>query len=368
MNFIGSKDRLLAPLLDRAIAEVGIEPGRFGDAFAGTHIVGRHFQSRGWEVFANDWQAFSACLGHAMLMSEPAAFEGVAGELFPSTMVAENRLPALIDHLNLISDAPLNFWREELFGSWFINAYCERGSAGGPDGNLQEIGGDRLYFSTSNGAAIQSIREGIDQMTILPNEKGQLIASLIFAADKVANTASVYAAYLKAVKASARKALRLKPFGLTVGPNATITNLDALDYIKATPGLRVLYIDPPYNHRQYAPNYHILETIARWDRPQPRGKTGVRPYDDLKSRWCSKKTVASELRAVAEAAQADYLLFSYSNEGLLSYDQIMMILSDFGKVTVFSTDLKRFRSDSDSQTRIYKGDSVIEYLFVLEKS
>jgi len=363
MNFIGSKDRLLGPLLDRAIAELGIAPGRLGDAFAGTHAVGRHYQALGWEVFANDWQAFSACLGHAMLMSEHPRFEGVAGQFFPEQLPDADRLDAVVGHLNMICDAPTTFWRADLYGSWFIDDYCQRGEAGG-----YPVGGERMYFATANGTAIQAIREGIDQMPITPDEKGLLVASLIHAADKVANTASVYAAYLKAIKATAAKALRLKSFTVTTGPKATITNLDVHGFLASAPELDVLYLDPPYNHRQYCPNYHILETIARWDRPVPRGKTGVRPYADLKSLWCSRRTVQGELERVAEAARARWVLLSYSSDGLMTKDQIIATLAAHGRVTAFEMPLKRFRADKDSATRTYKSDVVTEYLFALEKT
>ena len=287
----------------------------------------------------------------------------VSGHLFRSELPVAERLDAVIQHLNLICESPTSFYRPEETGRWFVDDFCERGTVEGT-----EVGGERLYFSFANGAAIQTIREGIEQMPITPDEKGVLVASLIQAADQAANIASTYGAYLKQLKATAKKPLRLKGFPMATGSRATITRLDAVEFARATPGLRVLYLDPPYNTRQYAAYYHLLETIARWDRPLARGKTGVRPYGDQKSGWCSKRQALTELERVIAASDAEWIMLSYSDEGIMAIKAIEGVMEQFGSVSIFQEKLKRFRSDKDSATRQYSDrEHVTEYLLCLRK-
>ena len=110
----------------------------------------------------------------------------------------------------------------------------------------------------------------------------------------------------------------------------------------------VLYLDPPYNARQYITNYHLLETIARYDAPPLHGKTGLRNYEDgEKSAYCSKSDCYRAFQDLIEKADARYILVSYNNEGILSRDEVMSILSLRGEPRCDSSiDYRRFKSNS----------------------
>lgn len=120
-----------------------------------------------------------------------------------------------------------------------------------------------------------------------------LLASLLESADKVANTASVYCAYLKHIKKSAQKPLVLSPAKFTPTSNKHLLfHQDANELISTISG-DILYLDPPYNQRQYGANYHLLNTIAKYDQFVPKGKTGLRSYQ--KSAYCKSSEVVSSL-------------------------------------------------------------------------
>jgi adenine-specific DNA-methyltransferase len=129
-----------------------------------------------------------------------------------------------------------------------------------------------MYFSDENAMKCDTIREQIEQWKeerkITEDEYYFLLACLLEAIDKVANTASVYGAFLKHLKKSAQKSLELQSVELFENDNEhKIFNEDINNLIQTTKH-DVVYLDPPYNHRQYSGNYHILETIAKYDNPQ----------------------------------------------------------------------------------------------------
>ena len=137
-----------------------------------------------------------------------------------------------------------------------------------------------------------------------------------------------------------------------------VLNKDANWVAKHNP-VDVLYLDPPYNHRQYATNYHLLETIAKNDKPLVHGKTGLREYSSQKSLYCSRTQVKSVFNDLIANAKAKYIFLSYNNEGLLAINDIKEIMEQRGQYGYATMDYHRFRADS---TRDYKADSTIEYL------
>jgi adenine-specific DNA-methyltransferase len=129
----------------------------------------------------------------------------------------------------------------------------------------------------------------------------------------------------------------------------------------------VLYMDPPYNHRQYCTNYHVLETIARYDCPKVYGITGLRPHADQKSDFCRKNHALPALDLMVQSTSARYVFLSYNSEGLMPRADIVDTLSQYGQVEVVSRKHNRFRADVDRQNRVYKANHVQEYLFCLVK-
>lgn len=127
----------------------------------------------------------------------------------------------------------------------------------------------------------------------------------------------------------------------------------------------VLYLDPPYNGRQYAANYHILETIARGDEPAVGGVAGLPQRDSIRSRYCLRREAALALADLVRNASARHILLSYNSEGLIPHETIMAILRCKGRVRVMETPYRRFRSDADGPNRAYKANHVAERLYLV---
>ncbi|EAH9383319.1 modification methylase, partial [Campylobacter jejuni] len=227
-------------------------------------------------------------------------------------------------------------------------------------------GENRQYFSDFNAMKIDSMRIKISEWKYdnFINEKECyfLLASLLESADKVANTASVYGAFLKHLKPSAQKELILLPaeFECTHTKHL-VFNENANDLIKKIKG-DILYLDPPYNSREYGANYHVLNSIAMYDDFIPQGKTGLRAYE--KSAWCKKNLVFDALEDLIKNADFKFIFLSYNDEGLLSLEQIRQIFEKYGKYDFKSQIYQRFKADSK---RICQQNKTIEYLHILEK-
>jgi adenine-specific DNA-methyltransferase len=167
----------------------------------------------------------------------------------------------------------------------------------------------------------------------------------------------VYGAYLKKFKSSALRPLALRPLELSHSArHCKVFNRDANELI-AEIECDILYLDPPYNHREYGANYHVLETIARYDDPALNGVTGMRDY--ARSRYCRKREALEALEHLVRNAKANHILLSYNDEGVMNFDDVRKVLALRGKPQLFKTPYNRFKADNGRQ---YKRDSTIEYV------
>lgn len=333
MNYIGSKYSLLDFLTETIENVTGIKNGKgyiFSDLFAGTGVVGAEFKKKGYTVIANDIQYYSYIINKHFI---------------------ENNSPidiSILDYLNSL---------EGVEGFVYKN-YCE-GS-----------GSERNYFTNYNGKKCDAIRIEIERMynsgEINENQYYYFLASLINSIDKYANTASVYGAFLKHIKKSASKEFNLELLPIIDGGKCgRVFNEDINKLIRNITGY-ILYLDPPYNERQYCTNYHVLETIAKYDNPQLKGKTGLREYSEQKSLFCSKRTVEEVFDDLIANADFRYIFLSYNNEGLMTMDKIKEIMEKYGEYSVFEKEYRRFRADKE-ENRNHKSDVTTEYLHCLKK-
>ncbi len=351
MRFIGCKLNLL-PYIERLVTEtLGIKEGIFCDIFAGTATVGAHFKKRGFQIISNDLLELSAAFQHALIAnSTEPAFAGIIDTL--GDVENADLFTPLSPYNKVIA------WLNCLPGKkgFIFNTYC-------PSGPNEY---DRQYLSDGNGQKIDAVRQQIEAWRatgdITENEFYLLLLPLLEATSKVANISGTYAAYLKQWDARTYKPLTLIPANiirseLTHSVHRQSAN-DLINEIQCD----VLYIDPPYNTRQYITNYHLLETIARYDNPPIHGKTGLRNYDESeKSAYCSKTTCLSALTDLVEKADAKHIVFSYSNEGILSPDEILSVLSSRGEASLSAAiDYQRFKSHAKGKK---KSKSVQELLF-----
>ena len=227
---------------------------------------------------------------------------------------------------------------------------------------------DRRYFSDYNGKKIDTIRQTVEDWKrsdkINDNLYYFLLASLLESADKVANTASVYSAYLKHFKPSSQKKLVLSPADFIINGNGhRVFNMDSNCLIEQIEG-DILYLDPPYNDNQYGRLYHLLNTIAMYDCFEPKGKTGLREYP--KSQYCYKNKALKAFEHIIENARFKYIFLSYNNEGLMSVENIQQIMRKHGEYNFVTADYQRFKADRD-ENRTFKTNRTTEYLHILEK-
>lgn len=336
MNYIGSKLSLLG-FLDSSITNIaGKDNKTFCDLFAGTGIVGRYFKQKGFSVISNDLQYYSFVLNRHY--------------------IGNNCTPKFHNLTSITSDVFQYLNNLAPQHGFIYKNYSYGGS------------GTRLYFSDENAGLCDAIRIKIESWyknnQITDNEYYFLLSSLLESIDKYANTASVYGSYLKKLKPSAQKKLIITPAEIIYSDtNHKIFNKDANEIISDIE-TDILYLDPPYNERQYASNYHILETISKYDYPIISGKTGLRDYRHQKSLFCTRATVKQAFTNLIKKANAKYIFLSYNNEGLLSLQEIQEIMSDIGEYGFFTKNYNRFKSD---KSRTYTATNTIEYLHWVKK-
>ena len=226
-----------------------------------------------------------------------------------------------------------------------------------------------MYFSSENGKKIDAIRLQIEawkqENKIIDSEYYILLSCLIETVSFYANVSGVYAAFQKKWDPRAVKPLTMRAIEtIGNGKQNFVYNEDSLKLVEHI-DVDILYLDPPYNERQYLPNYHLLETIAKYDSPIIKGITGMREYNNLKSSFCNAKTALKDLDYIASNANYKYLVLSYNSEGIMPQEEIVAMLSKYGRVTMESFDNLRFKSNNKGLSKTKK--HISEQLYILKK-
>lgn len=315
MRFIGGKSLLLNNIID-VVNENTIDVNKVGDLFTGSGVVAQTFKQLGYETVTNDLMYMSYCLSRGMIeLNTPPQFKGL------------NNIN-VFDYLNNIPEP------SDKSNCFIYNNYSPVGDC------------ERMYFQPDNAWKIDSIRQQIEtwfkSKVITEAEYFYLLSSLLSAVPYIANITGVYAAYLKHWDKRTYNTLKIKP--TEVIPSNKLCrayNLNA-DEVCKYESFDLVYIDTPYNSRQYTSNYHILETIARYDYPEIHGKTGMRDYE--RSQFCQKGVVAEAFYNLFKSLKTRYVVTSYNNEGLLSTDEMIDILGSFGQVKLYEYPYRRYKS------------------------
>lgn len=356
MRFIGCKENLL-DFIESFIKQRDIKGNVFCDLFAGTASVGKHFKKLGYKIISSDLLYFSYVL--------------------QKVYIEQNQYPRfekLLKHLKI------NPAEETLFTSDSQNAkevikYLNEldGEEGfiyknySPEGTRGQTY-VRKYFTGDNAKRIDAIREKIEEWkkANLINEQEYffLLCSLIEAVPFVANISGVYAAFLKEWDKRAFKRLTLEvPEIIKSNETHRVFNINGLDVLDRVKNIDILYLDPPYNERQYAPNYHILETIAKWDNPRIKGITGMREYEKQKSEFCNPKTGLKALEEILKKGNFKHLLLSYNDEGIMPKNEILKLFNKYGKSEIVEQNYQRYKSNSNGEAK----NGVKEQIYYLKK-
>lgn len=359
MHYIGNKQSLV-PLIYKLIEKHNIKGKSICDLFAGTHSVGVYFKKQGYTVLANDWQEYSNVLGKAYIENNTyPEFKTLVKKLNlkkieDTLLIEKTNYELVIDYLNKLKGVK----------GFVYNNYCP--------GGTEDKEHERMYFTNENGMKFDKIRKTLNEWKesklISESEFYILLATLIKAMDKVSNTTGVYGAFLKKFKGAALKEVNLLPIEIVVkGDNNHHSFCGDANLLVKEIEADIFYLDPPYNTRQYASNYHVLETMAVYDNPDVRGKTGLRNYDNQKSPFSSKVKVKEAFEDLIHNIKTKTIILSYSNEGILSNEDIMQVLSKRGEVIKEEIEYRRYKSDVNTKNRQYKDTNTVQELLYIVK-
>ena len=307
-RYLGNKYKLL-PFITKVVSEECSDIKSVADIFAGTGAVSSAFLDK--TITTNDLMYSNYICNFAWFSSQ---------EYDPQTIID------YIIKYNSISEYEDNYMTQN-----FANT----------------------YFSYNDCSKIGFIREDIEQNyrdgNINERERAILITSLLYAMDKIAKTCGHYDAYRKGADFDASLELLVPLAEVHNNAENVCFNKDANELVKEIYA-DLVYIDPPYNSRQYCDAYHLLENVARWEKPDVFGVAKKMNRDKMKSKYCTQSATEA-FEDLIKNINAKYILFSYNNmatkgngrsNAKIADEDIMRILQSKGTVKVFSENYKAF--------------------------
>lgn len=344
LNYIGSKFQLLDWITSTMIEKTGFssfENKTIGDMFAGTGIISHNFRKNMARVISNDAELYSSIITHAFTRS-----------------IYTDSCKKIINELQKDIDD-----NKHSNTTGFVTTHYS------PYNSNQ-----RKFFTVENAKRIDYIRNKLETnyLSIISDDEYKFIlASIIISADAVSNVPAVYGCFLKNFKTKAVKNLTLTPIHNNTKPaldGSNTHNYDVLnaDFIKSFE-CDLVYLDPPYNERQYSKNYFPLNIIAKTPKQllseMPlKGKTGI-PTDCFISPFCKKGSTSEKaFEFLFRELKTKWIFLSYNSESIVSKEKMLTIMNKYGVASVIERDYKRFKSYEYN-----KDINIKEYLFCLNK-
>ncbi|MBK6923305.1 MAG: DNA adenine methylase [Deltaproteobacteria bacterium] len=303
IKYLGSK-RLLLPQICEVIAALG-QGATVLDAFAGTSRVGHALKARGLKVVANDHNAYAATLARCYVQADR---EDVLADA-----------TRLVQHYNRLPGR----------AGYFTETFCERSR----------------FFQPRNGERIDAIREAIAVDGLAPELEAVMLTSLMEAADRVDSTTGVQMAYLKQWAPRAYNPLELRVPELLPRARGGKGHAHCRDALELAGDVEVdiAYLDPPYNQHKYLGNYHIWESLVRWDKPEVYG-TACKRIDcrERTSAFNSKPNAAAAITGLVDRVRARFVVLSFNSDGYFTREGMETLLRGRGLVAVHEHDTKRY--------------------------
>ncbi|HEM3437602.1 DNA adenine methylase [Streptococcus suis] len=347
-KYIGNKTKILDEVL-KEISHYAHAGDTVVDLMSGTGTVAEGMRREGYKVIASDMMTYSYFhnLVRLNLTSYPE-FENL------KISTSEKPYQRYMDILSYLNNLPP-------CEGYYFNEFS-------PGGTPQNSDKPRFYFTSENASKIDSIVNVLntwrDSGEISAIENAVLRHTLILAVNDIANVSGTYGHYhAKQINKSKDKLflkdiLEIDLFSDSIKKHVVLQGYaeDLASKISA----KVCYIDPPYTKRQYAANYHVLETIARGDFPPAIGASGLRPWRDQYSNFNSKLKIRESFRKIILSMNCSIFIISYSEDGLLTKDEMIALLSEFGHVDFRAFSHKRFKSNDSKLPQ-----KLDEFLFTL---
>lgn len=364
--YIGNKRKLL-PLIFEAILKTGITEGLFVDFFSGSGVVSRLAKKNGFRIISNDWEPYSFFYNHAYIeQNKYPLFEKLGGL---------ERVYACLNSL------------EGVHG-YISENYCPW------DDKNPDIKRERMFFTHKNGMKIDAMREKIFEWEktekINLSEKSILLSSFIYSVSYVSNTSGVFKGFHNGWGGKTGTALyrilsdvKLIPpvlFDNKLKNQVYQTDSQILAENLSNSGkekINIAYLDPPYNQHPYGSNYHILNTIALWDKPEinksilvdgkKKNKSAIRTdwRHERRSKYNYKHEATNALEKLVKTINSDYVLLSYSTDGHMNLQDVLEIFAGNGKLSMVSKPYKRYRV---STPRMSDKPYNVETVLILDKN
>lgn len=364
--YIGNKRRLLE-LIYKAIVQTGLEikPGlKFFDAFSGSGAVSRLAKSLNFEVFCNDWEEYAFVLSEAFVKMNAKDAETLFG--------GKEKLSSLIEKINSLENPSEE---NQYIAKYYAPKSFEIDKA--------DFKTERLFYTRENALSIDKIRNYIEK-NLTDEKKSLLTAVLIYEAATHTNTSGVFKSFHKGFGGHNKDALSRILAKIKLREPVLIDsdypvhvykeNANNLVSLKELQNIDIAYLDPPYNQHQYGSNYHLLNTIAKWDKiPEPldlnkkgslKEKAAIRPdWRNTRSAYCYKDSAIEAFQDLINNLSAHFILVSYSTDGIIPFETMQKICAEKGELSIITNEYTKYRGGQQSNLRKNRN---IEFVLIVD--
>lgn len=368
--YIGNKRKLL-PLIYSAMENTGLElkPGlKFFDVFSGSGVVSRMAKSLNFEVYANDWEYYANVLSKGYVETNDSDIV----ELFGS----EEKFIQKLDEINSLKNPTSE---KQYIAKYYAPKEFDAG--------LVDFKTERLFYTRQNALAIDKIRNYIESAySEKQNPKNSkeieaenkrnakirnlLLSELIYESATHTNTSGVFKAFHKGFGGHGKDALKRIMAGIKLNRPILIDSEqpvhvfqeNANEIVKKIRGIDIAYLDPPYNQHQYGSNYHLLNTIAKWDHiPAPldlnskgvlKEKAAIRhDWVNTKSDYCYREIAEKTFSELIDSIDAKHILISYSTDGIIPFTKMRDICTRKGRLSIVTNEYSTYKGGKRSNSR-----------------